>query len=147
MFEDNLMTDTILKKNSSCFFVDILVNGKSVNAALGIERPIAIDTISNTLKSFNSQYDNVTGYPVIVGDDILIKIYLKNPNVRYNGKIIQVVLFGCSSDCATLISDSVTVYELCASTPCVSKFTVEVNCDPNRLLTPPNKQNPSINIS
>jgi len=147
MFEDKLMTEEELVRISSCFFVDILVNGRSVNLALGIERPIAIDSLLNTLKSFNSVYDNVTGYPVVVGDDILIKIYQKNRTAKYNGKILQVILFGCASDCVTLVGEAVTVYELCATTPCVAKFTVEVNCDPNKLLTAPNKEDPVINIT
>lgn len=148
MFEDELMTDDKLPRIGSCFFVDVLVNGRSVNAALGIERPVAIDSINNSLRVFNSpSYDNVSGYPVVVGDDILIKIYQKNPTAKYNGKIIQVHLFGCASDCVTLVGEAVSVYELCATTPCEAKFTVEQNCDPNRLLTAPNKQNPTLNIN
>jgi hypothetical protein len=134
MFSDNLMTDDKLTRTNSCFYVDILVNGKSVNAALDIERPISIDSLETNLKNYNSTYNNISGYPVIVGDDILIKVYQKNQTAKFNSRILEVILFGCASDCATLQSDSVSVYELCATTtPCESKFTVEVNCNPNNI--------------
>jgi hypothetical protein len=81
-----------------------------------------------------------------VNDDVYIKIYQSNTSAKYNGKIIEAVLFGCSPDCYNAPSNPVTVYELCETAPCTPKFTLEVNCDPNKLLTSPNKSNPTLNF-
>lgn len=147
MFEDRLITVDLYERVSGCFFLDILVNGKSVNRALQIDAPAAIDTLDNSLKSYNSgSYDNKNGYPVRIGDDVILKIYQLNRTAKYNGKIAECILFGCSSDCVNLATQAISVYELCSTEPCIAKFTVEQNCDPNKLLTAPNKTNPIIDI-
>jgi hypothetical protein len=139
MFEDELMTDEKLPRTGSCFLVDILANGRSVNEILNLPRPAAIDSIDQNLLSYNSTHNNVAGFPIIIGDDILIKIYQRNITAKYNSKIMQVILIGCAQDCLTLIATPVSIYELCTTEPCVAKFTADRKCD-----TVPVKKNPII---
>lgn len=139
MFEDELMTDDKFPRIGSCFFVDVLVNGRSVNDKLGLPRPVSIDSLEQNLKSYNSVHDDVTGYPVLLGDDLLIRVYQRNLTAKFNSKILQVILIGCAPDCATLIATPVSVYELCTTEPCVTKFSMTKKCD-----TVPTKKNPII---
>lgn len=143
MFEDLLMTDLRYDRGSTCFYASILINGKNLNANLGLSDPVSIESVGANLKSYSSGiYNDVAGYPVFAGDDILIKIYQKNHHAKFNGKILQLVLFGCGSDCINAISSNVTIYELCGLVPCEPKFATGKSCEPTNFADGPNKQNP-----
>lgn len=130
LFEDFLMTDEKLPRPYTCFYVDLLVNGKSVNKSLGLPYPASLDLLNTRLRSYNSVHNNKQGFSILVGDDIMMRVYLRNFTASYNSKIIQANLIGCASDCVTNSSSPVTVYELCAATPCVTKFAVNKPCTP-----------------
>lgn len=131
MFEDYLMTSARFPRPYNCFFVDILVNGKNIASTLGLPYPTPMDILNNSLRAYNSSLNKSQGYPVLISDDLMVRIYTQNITARYNGKILEVLLIGCSSDSLSEIIDSVSVYELCAvSEPCTAKFSVTKPCVP-----------------
>lgn len=131
MFEDYIMTNSKFPRENNCFFVDILVNGKNIATELSLPYPTSLDILNNSLRAYNSTLGKTNGYSVLVGDDILIRVYTQNLKARYNGKILEAILLGCSSDSVVPTVDSVSVYELCAvGTPNIAKFTVTKPCVP-----------------
>lgn len=131
IFEDYLMSiESRYNIPLSCFFFDILVNYKSILPYLDIPRPIQVDP-SVTFQNYDlTEYTRSVGYPIVIGDDVQIRIYNKNGTARHNGKKIQVLLYGCAPDCAALDSPLVSIYEPCEAAPCDWKFAIVDKCEP-----------------
>jgi len=131
VFNDPLTVVKKLKDTTYCFYLDILVNGRSILPSIGFPRPISLDSSENLVQNYDMDVFNDTeGYPVRFGDVVSLKLYQKNPYIRINGKIIQAILYGCGPDCATLDNPLVSVYEPCEDTPCEWKYTSTNECDP-----------------
>jgi hypothetical protein len=131
IFNDPLMVVRQLRNKGYCFYVDVLVNGRSILPILNFPRPIPIDPDNNRFKEYDLDvFNDAEGYPVRFGDVINLKIYQQNAFTRTNGKIIQCSLYGCGPDCASLDMPLVAVYEPCADEPCEWKYQIIDKCDP-----------------
>lgn len=114
IFDDLLMRTNKIKSPETCFYLDLLINNKSVTEYLGLPRLIQLNTDTNTYEVYQSfENNNADGYPVSRGDIITLKLYTKKKGGLYNGKIIECMLMGCSEDCASLEPEIVNVYERC----------------------------------
>jgi hypothetical protein len=99
-------------------------------------------------------FNNIEGYPVIIGDIITVRVYQKNESAKFNHKLVNVIVYGCSPDCVLEKAESVSVYEPCESdNVCVAKFTLPGQCNPALIDDPqvsevtrvPSSVNPQIN--
>ena len=126
---------------------------------LGFERPLPLSNSSSNddlENRFIGVLNNVEGYPVLVGDIITIRVYQKNEFAKFNGKLVNVVLYGCSPDCVLEKAESISVYQPCEEDNiCEAKFALPANCNPNLTDNPrvsevtrtPSSVNPQINAS
>lgn len=131
IWTDPLMVTKKYKTRDYCLYLDILVNSKSILPFLNFPRPIVIDMDDNQFKEYDIEvFNDMEGYPVRFGDNIVLKIYQPNKYIRTNGKVVQCSLYGCGPDCATLDSILVSVYEPCDDNPCEWKYSLTEQCDP-----------------
>jgi len=135
LFEDNLKVVDQIRDRVVCIYIDILVNGRSILDYTNFPRPMQID-IDQTFKEYDmSLFNNESGFPIRFGDNIDIRAYLRNPYTKYNGKLLNVAIYGCSPDCAAFDSPIVAVYEPCDQDPCVWKYSIVQRCEPEKLRT------------
>ncbi len=144
--DDPLMVVKQLKSIEYCYFVDIMVNGRTILPTLGFPRPIPIDAETNQFKRYDiGVFNNLEGYPIRFGDVVTMKIYQKNPYARNNGKIIQCVIYGCGPDCATVDMPAVAVYEPCTEGPCEWTHQFKDKCDPKAAKE--SRTDPEVNVT
>jgi len=135
LFEDHLMVVDKIRERVVCIYIDILLNGRSILPYTNFPRPLQID-VEQTYKNYDIPvFDDQNGLPVRFGDNIDIRAYLRNQHTKYNGKIMNVELYGCSPDCAAFDSPLVAVYQPCEEEPCVWKFSIVQRCEPEKLRT------------
>jgi hypothetical protein len=142
-FEDELVEADIFQRPPSCFYVDVVVNNKSILPLLGFDQPISLDTVNDNYKVFDLEFLSNTGFAIKRGDKIELRIYQRNRNAKYNGKIIQCYLAGCQEYKNMDAVDIVGVFELCDELdPCRAEVTDTEPCE-----APPVCTDPSININ
>jgi len=142
LFKDDLRVVECFREKVFCIYLDILVNGRSILPYTNFPRPIPIDT-NELFRSYDmAAFDDSQGFPVRFGDSIDVRAYLQNTHTKYNCKLLNVVLYGCSPDCAAFDSPIVAVYEPCEEEPCVWKFAIVERCEPEQLRTTDEDGNP-----
>ena len=135
LFEDHLMVVEQIRERIVCLYIDILVNGRSLLTYTDFPRPMQIDT-SQVHKTYDmALFNNEAGFAIRFGDSIDVRVYLRNPHTKYNGKLLNVSLYGCSPDCAVFDSPTIAVYEPCDDEPCEWKFSIVQRCEPEKLRT------------
>jgi hypothetical protein len=142
-FEDELIEGDVFPRPPSCFFVDVIVNSNSILPLLGFNGPIPLDTVNDNYKVYDLEFLSNTGFSIKRGDKIELRIYQKNRLSKYNGKIIQCYLAGCSEYKNMDAEDVVGIFELCdEQDPCVAEVT-----DSDPCTSPPVCDDPAININ
>lgn len=154
LFEDYLRVVDKIAERIVCVYLDILVNGKSLLPYTNFPRPLQIDT-SLTYRSYDlALFNDDAGFPIRFGDNLDVRVYLSNQHIKYNGKLTNVQLYGCSPDCAAFDSPIIAVYQPCAQEPCVWKFSQVQRCEPESIrnvdpetgeVTGPTPYNPEVN--
>jgi hypothetical protein len=143
LFRDDLMVVDRYQERIVCLYLDILVNGRSILPIANFPRPLQID-LNQKYRTYDMNvFNNEDGYPIRFGDNIDIKAYLKNPHTKYNGKLLNVQLYGCSPSCALIDSPLIAVYEPCEEEPCVWKNPIVERCEPDT--TGESVYNPKVN--
>jgi hypothetical protein len=129
--EDFLMEpDKKIKRSYSCFYIDLLLNGISLNRVLKIQQPIPLDSVNGSLREYESGINTGTsGIRIMYNDDVSLKLYIPNINGSYNGRIFEAILIGCSVSSVNEIIETITVLEPCLDESCVPKFPPDATCE------------------
>lgn len=143
LFKDNLMIVDEYRERIVCLYLDILVNGRSILPTVSFPRPLQIDLSQKFRYHDLSLFNNEDGYPIRFGDNIDVRAYLRNPHTKYNGKLLNVQLYGCAPSCALIDSPLIAVYEPCEEEPCVWKNPIVERCEPQT--TRESVYNPTVN--
>lgn len=140
-FEDDLREADLFERPPSCFYIDLILNRKTLLPMLGLDALIPVDTVNNNIKIFDISFDNVSGVDIKRGDNIEMRVYQRNKNAKYNGKIIQCYLAGCSPLRFYEVYDMVGVYKPCTDQPCIPE-----NPDPEQCEPPVPCLDPNVNV-